>query len=214
MLIAAAFALTFFQNPPRNTEPAAAAPNENPSEPQETSPEAPQTTAPPRLLGEGTGEVLEPEEVSRRNAAGSVPGSEDLTLSVPEIGLENVPVPSGSTQQQLDREGILRMSGTGLPSQAGSNTFIVGHTLGYQGTKFPYAFYDLEDLRPGDTISLEDASGTTYEYRVFDEVTVRSEDYWVTMPDREGRTIVSLQNCVPIPEFDMRLVVQAELIEG
>ncbi len=216
LLLAAALALTFLKDDPRSAASVASTPNAAPTAPRAEPPdEAPQGAAAPRLLGEGGGEVLAPEQVARRAPARSASGGGgELFLSVPKLELESVPVPSGSTQQQLDREGILRMAGTGLPSESGSNTFIVGHTLGYQGTKLPYAFYELDKLRPGDTITLEDAAGATYRYRVFDEVTVRPEDYWVTMPDREGRTVVSLQSCVPIPEFDKRLVIQAELVKG
>lgn len=172
-----------------------------------------------RLLGEGGREAIS-QDTARRNAQRQTPGvsgvaaaDESMTMTVPRLGLDGVPIPSGSTQRQLDREGILRMSDSGLPWEAGSNTFIVGHTLGYQGTKVPYAFYNLDEMKPGDRITVKDSSGRSYDFEVYDEMTVRPEDYWVTYPERDGRTTISLQNCVPIPEFDMRLVVRAELVE-
>lgn len=209
ILLAAALAISYFSP---YDEPAAT--SESPE--ATTAADSRETTTEPtvatRLLGEGEGELISPEEAETQPEV--VPGSENLTLSVPKLGLEGIPVPTGSTQERLDAEGILRMSGSGLPWESGTNTFIVGHTLGYQGTKVPYVFYELDEMKPGDVITLEDSSGNGYEFRVFDEVTLRPEDYWVTQPDREGRTIVSLQSCVPIPEFDMRLVVQAELVES
>ncbi len=213
LLLLAALAVTLLPNKPttETTGQNVVAEQETSTIPEEETPEPPVTT---RLLGEGNGEVISQKDAPSPTEAAPNSGSDSLTLSVPKLGLEGIPVPTGSTQQKLDREGILRMSGSGLPWEAGTNTFIVGHTLGYQGTKVPYVFYELDELRPGDLITIEDASGKSYDFRVFDEMTLRPEDYWVTQPDRAGRTIVSLQSCVPIPEFDMRLVVQAELVEG
>ena len=137
----------------------------------------------------------------------------ELALSVPRLGLKDVTVPGGSTQAELDREGIVRLESSGLPWYEGSNTFIAGHRLGFLRTKLPYVFYELDEMRPGDEIFVEDPSGREYVYEVYDYMTVRPEDYWVTYPV-DGKTIISLQTCDPIPSFENRLVVRAELMSA
>jgi sortase A len=161
------------------------------------------------LLGENSPELQAPPDevrpISGRRAAGTV------TLTVPKLGLKDVAVPTGSSQGELDREGIMHLEGTGVPWQEGSNTFIVGHALGFLYTRVPYAFYELEKLEPGDEIIAEDPNGEEYVFRVYDRMTVRPADYWVTYPE-DDRTIISLQTCTPTPSFENRLVVRGELV--
>lgn len=111
----------------------------------------------------------------------------------------------------MDKEGISRLAASGLPSSEGSNTYIVGHRLGFPRTEMPYVFYKLNELRPRDKIAVEDHSGTQYLYEVYDYRTVPPTDYWMTHPV-DGKTIISLQTCTPIPSFEDRLVVQGELV--
>ncbi len=134
-----------------------------------------------------------------------------MTLTVPKLGLRDVAVPSGSRQSQLDREGVLHVGDTGLPWEEGSNTFIAGHALGFPRTRVPRAFRDLGDLAPGDEILIKSVDGHGYTFRVYDRLTVEPDDTWVTDPV-EGRTVVSLQTCVPIPTFENRLIVRGELV--
>ena len=165
------------------------------------------------LLGEnlsGGGELAGPSRKVSEGGAERPSGA--LSLSVPRLGLENVPVPTGDSQEDLDREGVIRMEQTGRPSEEGSNTTIVGHRLGFMRTKIPYVFYELDKLKPGDEVFLEDGRGKKYTFRVYDLLTVRPEDFWVTRPV-PGKTIVSLQTCVPIPTFEKRLIVRAELVD-
>jgi sortase A len=161
------------------------------------------------LLGENSPELQAPPDnvrpTSGRRAGGTV------TLTVPKLGLEDVAVPTGSSQAELDREGIIHLEGTGVPWQEGSNTFIVGHALGFLYTRVPYAFYELEKMEPGDEIIAEAPNGEEYVFRVYDRMTVRPADYWVTYPE-DGRTIISLQTCTPAPSFKYRLVVRGELV--
>jgi len=135
----------------------------------------------------------------------------NMTLTVPKLGLKNVAVPTGFRQAELDREGVLRMKESGLPWEEGTNTFIAGHALGYSWTRVPRAFYDLEKLMPGDEIFLKSADDRTYTFEVYDRITVEPDDTWVTYPV-DGKTVVSLQTCVPIPTFENRLIVRGELV--
>lgn len=154
------------------------------------------------------GENLSGPSVSEGDAE---PSAGALALSVPRLGLENVPVPVGNSQVELDREGIIRLKEGGAPWKEGSNTTIVGHRLGYFFTKRACVFYELDEMKPGDELTLRDYTGETYTFRVYDRMTVRPEDYWVTYPV-PGKTVVSLQTCDPIPTFENRLIVRAELI--
>ncbi|CAA9453125.1 MAG: hypothetical protein AVDCRST_MAG58-1037 [uncultured Rubrobacteraceae bacterium] len=162
------------------------------------------------LLGENSPGLEVP-----RKAPPVTSGEENISaamkLTVPRLGLKDVAVPTGSKQAELDREGILRVRGSGLPWIAGSNTFISGHALGFPRTRVPYAFYKLGKMKPGDEIFVEDKEGRRYTFRVYDLMTVEPNDYWTTYPV-EGRTVVSLQSCTPIPTFENRIVVRGELV--
>jgi sortase A len=161
------------------------------------------------LLGEGT---PEPEALPEDAAsAQGQPTPKNMTLTVPKLGLEDVAVPTGFRQEELDREGLLRIKDSGLPWEEGTNTFIAGHALGFPRTRVPRAFHDLGTLAPGDDIFLESADGRRYAFEVYDRMTVEPDDTWVTYPV-EGKTVVSLQTCVPIPTFENRLIVRAELV--
>lgn len=161
------------------------------------------------LLGEGTGEAqTTPAEAP---APPESPTPKNMKLTVPKLGLEDVAVPTGFRQEELDREGLLRMKESGLPWEEGSNTFIAGHALGYPWTRVPRAFHGLGTLAPGDMVFLKSADGRRYAFEVYDRMTVEPDDTWVTYPV-EGRTVVSLQTCVPIPTFENRLIVRAELV--
>jgi sortase A len=158
-----------------------------------------------RLLGESPSEVKNPP--GHTSAGTARPAA--MRISVPRLGLKDVAVPDGSSQSELDRIGIMHLSGTGYPWQKGSNTFIVGHRLGYLWTRTTYAFYKLNKMKPGDEILVEHG-GKTYTFRVYDRIIVRPDDYWVTYPV-PGKTTISLQTCTPIPSFQYRLIVRGEL---
>jgi sortase A len=162
------------------------------------------------LLGENSPRLEVPEKAPQ-----ITPGRENtsaaMKIRVPRLGLKDVAVPTGSTQAELDREGILRVRGSGLPWIAGSNTFITGHALGFPRTRVPYVFYKLGKMKPGDEIFIEDKEGHEYTFRVYDLMTVEPNDIWTTYPV-EGKTIVSLQSCTPIPTFENRLIVRGELV--
>ena len=66
-------------------------------------------------------------------------------------------------------------------------------------------------MKPGDEIFVEDKEGQEYTFRVYDLMTVEPNDYWTTNPV-EGKTVISLQSCTPIPTFENRLIVRGELV--
>ena len=161
------------------------------------------------LLGESPeGEKADP---AQRASVQNGSGGGTMTLSVARLGLQDVAVPTADSQVALDQEGIIHLEDSGVPWQEDSNTVIVGHALGYMRTKVPYVFYELDKMEPGDEILVKDEEGKEYFYRVYDRMTVRPEDYWVTYPE-PGKRIISLQTCTPIPTFENRLIVRGELV--
>ena len=166
-----------------------------------------------KLLGENpTGERADPSQrASLQDETGS--GGGTMTLTIPKLGLEDVPVPTADSQVALDREGIIRLKESGVPWEEGSNTFIVGHALGFLWTRTTYVFYELNKLKPGDEIIAKDQADNEYIFKVYDRVTVKPEDFWVTYPI-PGKTTISLQTCTPIPTFENRLIIRGELEES
>ena len=162
------------------------------------------------LLGENSPQLEVPEKAPPVTPGGGKI-SAAMKITVPRLELKDVAVPTGSRQAELDREGILHLRGSGLPWIAGSNTFITGHALGFPRTRVPYAFYKLDKMKPGDKIFIEDKDGQRYTFRVYDLLTVEPNDYWTTYPV-EGKTVLSLQSCTPIPTFKHRLIVRGELV--
>ena len=164
-----------------------------------------------KLLGESpTGERADPSQrASLQDGANATGGT--MTLTVPKLGLEDIPVPTADSQVALDREGMIRLEESGLPWEEGSNTFVVGHALGFLWTRTPYVFYELNKLKPGDEIIAKDQADNEYRFEVYDRVTVKPEDYWVTHPI-PGKTTISLQTCTPIPTFENRLILRGELV--
>ena len=166
-----------------------------------------------KLLGESpTGERADPSRRASLQDGDNATGG-TMTLTIPKLGLEDVPVPTSDSQVALDREGIIRLQESGVPWDEGSNTFIVGHALGFLWTRTPYVFYELNKLKPGDEIIAKDQADKEYRFEVYDRVTVKPEDYWVTYPVPH-KTTISLQTCTPIPTFENRLIIRGELEES
>ncbi len=139
-------------------------------------------------------------------------GPEDKTLylTVPKLGLTDVPVFDSVSEKKL-KESVVHVPATGFPWQKGANTYIAGHRLGYEGTGSYLIFYYLDQLAKGDEIILRDSAGGTYRYRVTKQEVV-GPDNVEAMDAVEGTSVVSLQTCT-LPEYKERLIVQGELVE-
>ncbi len=138
------------------------------------------------------------------------PGDKTLYLTVPKLDLEEVPIFDSIDEEKL-KESAVHVPATGFPWQEGANVYIAGHRLGYPKTGSLYVFYDLDKLGEGDEISLEDAAGGEYVYRVTEQMVVGPDNVEV-MNAVEGKSIVTLQTCT-LPDYAERLVVQGELVE-
>jgi sortase A len=144
---------------------------------------------------------------------GKDPGGPDdktLYLTVPVLGLTDVPVYNSVKDEKL-KKSVVHIPATGFPWQKGANTYIAGHRLGYEGTGSYLVFYYLEMLGEGEKILLEDEAGNKYEYRVTEQKVVDPDNVEVMEPE-DGKSLVSLQTCT-LPDYKQRLIVQGELVD-
>jgi sortase A len=181
-------------------------------------------TGPPEVKdwNEPSGE--EPVQLSSGTSAGAIPavkpfnfgrdpgGPADKTLylTIPKLGLKDAPVYDSIEEEEL-KESTIHVPATGFPWQDGANTYIAGHRLGYPDTGSFYVFYDLDQLVAGDEISVKDADGNQYEYKVTGQKVVSTDNVEV-MNAVPGKSLISLQTCT-LPDFAERIVVQGELVE-
>jgi len=140
-------------------------------------------------------------------------GPEDKTLylTVPKIGLEDVPIYNSTSEEDLTKSAV-HVPATGFPWQEGANTFIAGHRLGYPDTGSYNIFFDVNLLVAGDEIIVTDAAGDRYVYQVTEQTVVGTENVEVMNPV-EGKSVVSLQTCT-LPDYAERIIVQGELVES
>jgi sortase A len=143
---------------------------------------------------------------------GKDPGGPDdktLYLTVPVLGLTDVPVYNSVKDEKL-KKSVVHIPASGFPWQRGANTYIAGHRVGYEGTGSYLVFYYLDMLGEGEEILLEDEAGNTYEYRVTGKKVVDPDNVEVMEPE-EGKSLVSLQTCT-LPDYKQRLILQGELV--
>ncbi len=155
-----------------------------------------------------------PESTQQVQSQATVP-PEDTTLkvTVPKLArVEDAPVPDaeGDDEDKLKNYAAIHLQGTGFPWQEEANVYIAGHRLGYPGYPSFLAFYDLDNLEKGDEITVTDADGEVYVYRVSREFVASPTDLSVTEPV-EGKDVLTLQTCT-LPDYSQRLVVQAEKV--
>jgi sortase A len=152
----------------------------------------------------------------------AAPQDKTLKVTVPKMQnvknatIPNVPytqqaIDSGVAEQALKNHAAIHVDSTGYPWQKEANVYLAGHALGYQNTPSWHAFRDLDNLKKGDKIFVEDANGKQYTYKVFREsFDVKPTQVEVIQP-KKGRNILSLQSCT-LPDYQERVIVQAELV--
>lgn len=167
------------------------------------------------------------EQIQTDTSAGAVPavqpfnfgrdpgGPDDKTLdlTIPKLGIESVPAFDSVSEEKL-KQGTVHVPATGFPWQQGANTYIAGHRIGYPGTPSDEIFYNLDELAEGDEVTLTDAAGDEYVYRIMGEQeVVGPENVQVMNPPEDGSSIITLQTCT-LPDYEDRIVIQGELVEG
>jgi len=153
------------------------------------------------------------QEVAAARAPRYYPQRQDgvMTLTVEGIGLYDVPVINANNQEALDN-GVIHFPQTPMPWEARDqkNVYLAGHRLGFPNTGSRLVFYNLDKLKEGDAIVLQDSLGEPYEYRVSEVFVVEPDADWVVDPVR-GRDTVTLQTCT-FPDLLNRLIVRADRV--
>ena len=147
----------------------------------------------------------------------AVPIDTTMYLTVPGLGLYDIPVLEGTSEAVLS-QGVGHVPGTGYPWSPGSNTYIAGHRLGYPSTISDHVFWDLPSLALGDQVILEDSLGQSYTYQVSEILEVAPTD--LSVMGATGSDVVSLQTCIENygdywtagPNWFARYIVRAERV--
>ena len=160
----------------------------------------------------------EKQQPAAQEPVAPVPQTNDLWMTIPDLGLYDNYVSNSNAESAMDYGAIKRVQ-TGFPWQDGANTYIAAHRLGWPGTASDHQFYNLPLLEYGDKIYLYDANGTTYTYEVTEIFEVLPSETWVT-DSVPGRDMISLQTCIEDygdywtmgPNWYVRYVVRADRV--
>ena len=134
-----------------------------------------------------------------------------LSLTVQKLGLYDAPVINSYSLEALDR-GVMHLPQTPMPwdERRQKNVYLAGHRLGWPGTGSHMVFFNLDKLKKGDSVVLEDDSGNAYGYKVSEVFVVDPNDDWAVDPVR-NRDMVTLQTCT-YPDLKNRLIVRADRV--
>ncbi|HKH57431.1 MAG TPA: sortase [Rubrobacter sp.] len=170
---------------------------------------------PPKMTKEAKGKQIAPKKGKvQRKVVNSLepPKDKTLKLTIPEmkhIEDDTIPMGKGTNEALFHDHAAVHLRDTGFPWQRTANVYIAGHRIGFPGTDSNLAFYDLEDLKKGDKVYLEDAKGREYTYQVFNKLIVDPANLSVLRPIK-GKNIVSLQTCT-LPDYTNRVIYRAVL---
>ena len=131
------------------------------------------------------------------------PGSSDAPVTSSALFIE----PSVS-EADLTR-GPGHYPGTAQPGKKG-NFAVAGHRTGWGE---PFA--DLDELQPGDLVTVEDRNGRAFTYEVRKSALVEPDDTWVLDPDPlgTGERTITLTTCDPPGVNTKRLIVWGALVD-
>ena len=185
--------------------------------------EAPRAVAEPTAAEDSRSDAAKNKEDSETRVAADkpvapVPATNDLWMTIPDLGLYDNYVANTDAHSALDYGAAKRVE-TKFPWQEDANTYISAHRLGWPGTASYHQFYNLPLLEYGDKIYLGDANGTTYTYEVTEIFEVAPTETWVTR-QVAGRDMVSLQTCIETygdywtmgPNWSVRYIVRADRV--
>src|ERR671912_406740 len=170
---------------------------------------------PPKMTKEAKAKQIAPKKgKGQRKVSNALqpPKDKTLKLTIPEmkqIEDDTIPTGKGTNEALFHDHAAVHLRDTGFPWQKTANVYIAGHRIGFPGTDSNLAFYDLEDLKKGDKVYLEDAEGREYTYQVFAKLVVEPANLSVLRPIK-GKNIVSLQTCT-LPDYTNRVIYRAVL---
>ena len=171
------------------------------SVPTTTSPATPVTTTTAAISVEPTTTTVPALAVAR-----PIPdqGEAVARLEIPRMGLNRIVV-EGATAGDLAK-GPGHFPETPLPGQFG-NAAIAGHR-----TTHLHPFYDIDELQPGDEITVTTLNGR-YVYSVTGTEVVSPEDYAAVIPTTDPtKATLTLVSCTPRYSSSKRIVVHSELV--
>jgi sortase A len=146
----------------------------------------------------GTTSTTAPVELPATPAGGDPVG----VITIDKIGVDKVVV-EGTTVPDL-RQGPGHYAGSAMPGQLG-NAAIAGHR-----TTYGAPFGDLDQLAPGDTISVRMLTGT-WRYQLTRDPFVVSPSQTEVLDPVPGEATLTLTTCHPRYSASERLIVQARL---
>ena len=127
-------------------------------------------------------------------------------LEIPRMGLNRIVV-EGAAAGDLAK-GPGHFPETPLPGQLG-NAAIAGHR-----TTHLHPFYDIDQLQPGDAITVTTLNGR-YVYHVTGTEVVSPDDYAAVIPTTDPtKATLTLVSCTPRFSSSNRIIVHAELVAG
>ena len=170
---------------------------------------------PPKMTKEAKAKQVAPKKgKGQRKVSNALQPPKDKTLKLTIPGMkqiedDTIPTGKGTNEALFHDHAAVHLRDTGFPWQKTANVYIAGHRIGFPGTDSNLAFYDLEDLKKGDKVYLEDAEGREYTYQVFAKLVVEPANLSVLRPIK-GKNIVSLQTCT-LPDYTNRVIYRAVL---
>jgi sortase A len=135
--------------------------------------------------------------------AAPAPGQPVGLIQIPKIGVDKVIV-EGTNTDDL-RQGPGHYLGTPLPGQAG-NSAIAGHR-----TTYGAPFYNLNELAPGDPVTVTTTQGV-FTYKVVRSMVILPSDTAVLAASTTPE--LTLTTCTPRFSASNRLAVQATLVSS
>jgi sortase A len=135
--------------------------------------------------------------------AAPAPGQPVGLIQIPKIGVDKVIV-EGTDTNDL-RQGPGHYLGTPLPGQAG-NAAIAGHR-----TTYGAPFYNLNELDPGDPVTVTTTQGV-FTYRVVRSMVILPSDTAILAASTAPE--LTLTTCTPRFSASNRLAVQATLVSS
>ena len=154
-----------------------------------------------RIMGRLRTSALRMRFLARRTRARTGPGGALGRIIAPAAGIDSVVV-HGTDTASL-RKGPGHFPSTALPGQGGT-VAVAGHRTTYQAP-----FRDIDDLRPGDRISVEMPYGT-FRYRVEGRRIVSPRAWWVVRNVSYPRLVLTA--CHPRYSAAQRIVVFARQV--
>lgn len=143
---------------------------------------------------------------SPETARQKAPDTHDHFLQIPKIGVDGEIIVSESDEAL--NEGLWHIPGSAFPGEKG-NVVIAAHRWLYT-PPHPETFYDLDKLKPGDTIMYV-YKGVKYTYIVSGFEIVGPKDVRILKQDE---TKLTLFTCHPLYSTKERYVVTAKLFSS